>query len=344
MFAELLSLLSAWPTDVNVWLDSLPAASSRQRRIESSPGPGTHWVETRIQGPWPPERYVVNRRDRIPDQIMARTLRWVLDEVVSMRRDAVKVDPSLKNELKSQMAAAVNLLKLPPISDATGQMPTVPEVRSLRVSGAPWTVLASVASYLRDSHSTSLMEFARRHLMPVQEVRWRLFHLGVLGVLLKSFLDDGWTLKSMRPLSASLAGGPHYKAVSENGVSWDLWFESESMWSYYGEQSSYQALTMEAFGRESPMGADIALVRPGDSAHLFECKFGDAAYVSRDGYHQISTYMSEVKEKIAPAVAGYVVGPDEVVVSKAAGSLSGSPVHIVGPRHMEGFKPRWEGQ
>ncbi|MGA5557412.1 hypothetical protein [Streptomyces lavendulocolor] len=275
---------------------------------------------------------------------MSRTLRWVLDEVVSMRRDAIKVDPSLKNESKSQIAAAANLLKMSPISDAAGQMPTVPELRSLKVSGSPWTILAPVASYLRDSHSTSLMEFARRHLMPAEDVRWRLFHLGVLGVLLKSFLDAGWTLKSMRPLSASLVGGPHYKAVSEDGAIWDLWSESEAMWSYYGETSSYQALTMEAFGRESPMGADIALVRPGVAAHLFECKFGDAAYVSRDGYHQISTYMTEVKEKISPSVSGYVVGPDEVVVSKAAGSLSGSPVHIVGPRHVEGFKPEMVGQ
>ncbi|NMO32108.1 hypothetical protein HG826_00540 [Streptomyces sp. GMY01] len=87
------------------------------------------------------------------------------------------------------------------------------------------------------------------------------------------------------------------------------------------------------------MGADIALVRPGVAAYLFECKFGDAAYVSRDGYHQISTYMAEVKEKISPSVSGYVVGPDEVVVSEAAGLLSGSPVHIVGPRHMEDFSP-----
>ena len=86
-----------------------------------------------------------------------------------------------------------------------------------------------------------LLTFARQHLLPDDDIRWRLFHLGVLGKLLKVLRSRGASITSLRPLSGAASSGPAY-LVELDGRCWDLWFEAAAIWDYYGQPSPYQAL------------------------------------------------------------------------------------------------------
>ncbi|MFI6981550.1 hypothetical protein ACIBSV_23550 [Embleya sp. NPDC050154] len=270
---------------------------------------------------------------------MAKTLRWAVDRVLAIRKAAIKVEKSLETIAKPQFKAAAALKEIAPIASATGEAPTRLELAALMRSGSPWTTLAQTAKILQDSDSASLFDFARRHLLPVDELRWRLFHLGVLGVLLASCREHGWRLTSRKPLSASTRPGPHYELTEPDGTVWQLWFEADNMWGFYGLETAYQGISSAVFADDSPMGADIAIVRPGEAAFLFECKYGKAAYVKRDGFHQISTYIAEASGTLAPHVRGFVVGPDDVIPTTATVQLGGGDITFVGPRHLSNFLP-----
>jgi hypothetical protein len=341
LFAELVELLKGWPTKTTDWLDALPAGSGRNRRISSNPDPGTDWIKSAVRRGWPADEFVVNDRNRIPDQVMASTLRWTIDEIIKIRKDALKVEgKSLKDEVKQQIKTLVALKKLPPLNSSAGARPTRQDIRALRREGAPWTQLAPVAEILADVDSANLMKFARQHLLPDPGVRWRLFHLGSLGVLLKSLREAGWKLTNWRPLSGSTKEGPNYTAQDPDGGVWDIWFEASRIWQHYDVSSPYLNLMEDVFASVAePVGADLAIIQRGVAAYLFECKFGDAAEVRREGYHQITTYVTEALEQLVPSAEGFVIGPDDVVLKSAELKLYGSPIHVVGPRHLSGFLP-----
>jgi hypothetical protein len=336
LLAELHPLLERWPVSAVEWLHALPAQSVRQRRITMGPGPGTDWVETRLLG-WPPEHFVTKDRSRVADQIMSGTLRWVLDNIARVRRDAVRIERSLQGLAATQLAAALSLRTKPPLNATEAAPPTPADVRALRRSGRPWTRLAPVADCLRAFGKTDLMSYARQHLMPDEDLRPRLFHLAVFGMLLKTLRERGAAISSLRPLSGSLFPGPAYE-ISLNGTTWDLWFEAAAMWGYYNLPSPYQELMAPALGHSAtPLGADILLVAPGGVAHAFECKFGQTSYIARSGYLQACTYGLELGRYPARRVTAHVVAPDSKVLSDHELQWNGVTVGVLGPRHLRTF-------
>lgn len=351
LFAELIEKLKSWPTAQTAWLDALPAGQGKHRRISPNPDPGTDWVRSRTQRGWPPDEFVVNDRYRVPDQVMASTLRWTIDEIIRIRKDALKVEEkSLKDEVQQQIKTLLAIRDLPQLDSSSGARPTRQDIYALNREGSPWTKLADVADFLVNVDSANLKDFARQHLLPDPDVRWRLFHLGCLGVLLKNFRTAGWKLTSCHPLSGTQINGPHYKADDPDGGTWDIWFEASKIWEHYDVPSPYLDLMEDVFSKPAdPVGADLAVIRSGTAAYLFECKFGPAAEVRRRGYHQITTYVSEALEELVPAAEGFVIGPDDVVLNSAEQRLQGSPIHVVGPRHLRDFLPSaaaqsWGGQ
>lgn len=341
LFAELVERLNNWPRKTTDWTDALPASSRRVRRTSLNPDPGTDWVTSAVRHGWPPDGFVVNERSRVPDQVMATTLRWTIDQIEKIRKDALRVEKeSLKNAARQEIEALLSVGRQPPLQSSVGARPTRQDISALRRSGAPWTQLAVVAEFLADVDRSDLMDFARRHLLPDDDVRWRLFHLGTLGVLLKSLREKGWTLTSERPLSGTSSKGPCYIATSPDGEAWDIWFEASGMWEYYGISSPYLDLMAGVFEKSAdPVGADLAIIQEGVAAHLFECKFGGAGEVRRKGYHQVTTYVTEAVEQLVPRAQGFVVGPDNVVLKSAKLLLDDSPINVVGPRHLSGFLP-----
>ncbi|MBP2584735.1 hypothetical protein J3A78_005213 [Streptomyces sp. PvR006] len=341
LYAKVVELLNGWPRKTTDWTDALPAGSRRTRRVSSNPDPGTDWVASAVRRGWPADEFVVNERARVPDQVMAASLSWTIDQIAKIQKDALKVErESLKNAAKQELATLFEVRKKPPLETSTGIRPTRQDIIALRRSGAPWTHLAGVAELLADADKPDLMEFARRHLLPDDDVRWRLFHLGTLGVLLRSLRDGGWKLANLRPLSGSKKGGPNYVAESPDGQTWDIWFEASRIWDYYNVPSPYIHLMEGVFASDAdPVGADLAIIQKGVAAYLFECKYGGAGEVRRKGYHQVTTYVTEALEQLVPKAQGVVVGPDDVVLKSAEVVLDGSPIRVVGPRHLRGFLP-----
>ena len=336
-FAELAPLLESWPTSPSEWLERLPAESHRSRRTASAPVAGVDWTATRLRG-WPPDQFVIRDRSRIADQVMLRTLRWVIDRLDRIRRDAIRVECSVRDLARQQIEAALSLSQMAPLNHAVALRPSRAELNALRRSGFPWTTLVPVAEALRRDQYPDLMDLARRHIMPDEDLRWRLFHLAVFGIVLKALRTTGAALTSLRPLSASLRPGPHYEVRTSEGEVWDLWFEANAMWAYYGHKSAYSELAVAFARAPAVLGADIALIRPGVMAYLFECKYGDSHYVGRDGYHQINTYLSEATNTLVPCAVGYLVGPDEIVVRQSSTATGSIHINIVGPRHLRDFR------
>lgn len=341
LFAELVELLKNWPRKATDWTDALPASSRRIRKISLNPDPGTDWVASAVRRGWPPDGFVVNERSRVSDQVMETTLRWTIDQIEKIRKDALKVEREyLKNAARREIEVVLSVGLQPPLQSSVGARPTKQDINTLRRSGAPWNQLAVVAEFLSDSDRRDLMDFARRHLLPDEALRWRLFHLGTLGVLLKGLREKGWTLTSERPLSGATSKGPSYIAYAPDGEAWDIWFEASGMWDHYGVSSPYLRLMDGVFEKPAdPVAADLAIIKKGVAAHLFECKFGGASEVRRKGYHQVTTYVTEAVEKLVPRAQGFIVGPDNVVLKSAQLMLDDSRINVVGPRHLSGFLP-----
>jgi hypothetical protein len=334
MLARLGPLLEAWPTSAADWLHALPAQSLRLRRISDTPQTGTDWVETRMLG-WPPEQFVVKDRSRVADQLMSTTLRWTLDQLAVIRRNAVRVERSLRELAATHVEAALSLRNQPPLDATAGMRPVRSDVEALRRSGWPWTKLAPVTDMLITTQSEDLLTFARQHLLPDDDIRWRLFHLAVLGMLLKTLRERGAAITSLRPLSGAASAGPAY-AVQLDGRRWDLWFEAAAIWRYYGQESPYQLLTRPALGYQStPLGADILLIIPEEDAYAFECKYGETSYIARDGYLQAVAYGHELRMYHARNVSSCVVGPDSRVGHDRWLAWNDVTIGIIGPRHIQ---------
>jgi hypothetical protein len=332
LFAQLAPLVERWPISRAAWVEALPAQSVRSRRLAAGPQAGVDWVATRMRG-WPPEQFVVHDRDRVADQTMVRTLRWVVERLGAIRRDAVGVDPSLALTARRQVEIALSLLGTPPVADATSLRPESSEIDALGRSGPPWTVLAPVARVLRTVSTGGLEVLAFRHLIPDESLRWRLFHLGVLGVLLRSLRERGARVISLRPLSGSTSDGPNYHVAAE-GQTWDLWFEAAGIWSHYGIPSPYGQLAGRAFSRPTtPLAPDIVLISVGKAAYVIECKYGTRDYIAHSGYQQVVTYAHELRQ-LAPRVSGLVVGPDPLIVRPALHHEAHRTIGLAGPRFL----------
>ena len=179
-----------------------------------------------------------------------------------------------------------------------------------------------------------LLTFARQHLLPDDDIRWRLFHLGVLGKLLKVLRSRGASITSLRPLSGAASPGPAY-LVKLDGRCWDLWFEAAAIWDYYGKPSPYQTLVRPSLGyAATPLGADILLIIPGEQAYAFECKYGKTGYIAREGYLQACTYAHELRRHHVDRATSYVVGPDPKVSNSSELAWEGFAIGIIGPRHI----------
>lgn len=334
MLSHLEPLLAEWPTNTADWLHALPAESHRQRRTSDSPGAGTDWVETRMLG-WAPEQFVINERSRIADQLMATTLRWTLDRVAEIRRGAMRVDRPTEKIAQRQIEAALKLRNEPPIDGAEAVRPARPDIRALRRSGRPWTRLAPVAEMIMRAQSEDLLTFARQHLMPDDDIRGCLFHLGVLGMILKSLRSRGAEIINLRPLSGAASPGPAYSIRMDNRQ-WDLWFQAGGIWKHYQKDSPYVTLTQPALGHKAiPLAPDILLIAPGEDAYAFECKHGTTRYIAHDGYLQAVAYGYELRAHHAKRVTSCAVGPDPKVRCDKWIVSNDVTIGVIGPRHIE---------
>jgi hypothetical protein len=244
---------------------------------------------------------------------MSTSLRWTIEKLVKVQEDAVRLAPNVDLEVRPQVTLAQKLLEISPLAEASAVRPSRLDLRALSRQGHPWNAVASVASaFVRVE--TSLHEYARRLIYPDDELRWRLFHLGVLGELILALRKRGATVVSVRPI-ARTTSGPAYRIVLGE-TEWDLWFEAGGAWSYYDRESPFVVASSPLPRSAQPLSPDIMLIRLNEVALLLECKYSvDADYVAR-GVAQVLGYAAEVRSQMVSHVAARVIAPDEALKSE----------------------------
>lgn len=322
--------LARWPSNVILWMDFLPASRKHARVVRGEPFSGVSWSSTRLRFGWPPAAFVGREAERGADMLHVATLRWTLEQLAIVRADAVRAYPEADIGIRPQLDAAISLLAIDPVSAATGAPPGRPETMALRYEGAPWGAVAEVAEEFR-AVERSVTELAWRLLLPDHAIRWRLFHLSILGVLLASLRKTGCVITSLRPVGA-WARGPAYSVTDSRGRFWDLWFEASGIWTYEDAISPYIEATAGLPGAGRPLGADLLLICPGEYALVLECKYSEnAEIVARDGYYQATTYAAEIRSRLARKVTSVVVGPEGVIATPSFSQTTTAEIGTLPP-------------
>ncbi len=310
--------LERWPTRLTEWSNALPAVTRAQRVTAARPLRPTDWAQTTRRYGWPPTTFVGRQRTTQADELLLATLRWTLPRLLITFRHARAVLADAAAAVQPQAAAAQRLLD-EYIGDEEAPAPTDADLRVVARAGYPWNVLAPVsATYLR--YERHLDDLATELIYPLDSLRWRLFHIGVLGEVLGAMRDCGARLQWHAPLSAA-GGRPQYTAVlgsAEETASLEVWFEAAGAWGRHGTKYPYREAVRALSLRPSFIGPDILIL---DVQHrralILECKYGDARYVGRNGYLQAVAYASELRVELADSIWSYVVGPEGVVTGSA---------------------------
>lgn len=336
LLERLIPTVRALPTSTSAWLDALPAESRRHRATTTLPVGRIDWPRTRLRG-WPPTRFVTASRTRTPDEVLVTTLSWAGRRILDVVKDATSLLPGGGDPIAVQLETLRRLLESRPLVDAEPVVPGRPELAALRATGRPWSALAAVVDVLR-LEDLDLPTLARELLVPDDELRWRLFHLGCLGTVLDAFKGRGWTASGLRPLG--IGAGPAYALTDDVGREWELWFEAAGIWSYYKIPSPYAEASAGLATAAQPLGADIALFRGDEEAVAIECKYSaDPKYVAHNGYLQGMAYLSEIRSRKASICRAIVVGPEDVVHSTHSTSTIAGELFIAPPSALPQLLP-----
>jgi hypothetical protein len=328
LFAEVLPTLIGWPTRRRDWLNALPAES--RRRWEESPYPtrGVIWGDTLRVG-WPPKAFVARPRSRTADTLPIRTLRWAIDSLLPIWRDATSLAAGIDIAVEPQLAAAQAILAQPPLSTAVGERPNAADLRAVESEGRIWRSVAKTCRLLSAFHNQALEAWARRIIYPDDVLSGRLFQLAVLGEVLVAARDVGAKTTSLHPIAMGIRG-PNYTIVDQRGRHWDLWFEAGRAWEYYGKTSPYVEAAIGLGSARRPIGADLLLIRPGEESLVIECKYSaNIYYVGPPGYQQAVAYLSEIQSRMTPLAVALAVGPDGIVTLPGDTVLKAGAVSIV---------------
>ena len=304
--------LKQWPSRLADWIDVLPAATVRQREVSVAPRAGTSWRETRQRFGWPPTAFAGRSRSRVPDELLVTSLHWTLQATLATAALAASIESTATSQVAAELDAAERLLSVDVVAAASEVRPNRSDIEAMRREGFPWNKVAPVADELRRADE-SVDFLAREILMPVPGIRDRLFHLGVLGVVLRETQRHGihWTSRSR---IGSQTSGPVYRGTGADGEPWHLWFEAAGVWGYYKRRSPYMRASKHVPGGSKPLSPDILLLNKGGRALILECKYSDdGSYIGRRGIVQTMGYCAEALTEYAGDCTGLVVAPEGVV-------------------------------
>lgn len=175
-YKRLMPYIDRLPTRVMQWLDAIPASSHSQRLLAQAPGPRTRWVDTRIDYGWPARTFVIDHREKVETEMLRQVGAWLCRVLEGFVSAVSRIEDGVPHGLQRRAAA---------LSGAFGTLPALELTRRhieiARATGYPWNVAARVASELRPD----LEELALGLVAPDEELQARVFHIGVLGGLLK---------------------------------------------------------------------------------------------------------------------------------------------------------------
>ena len=312
LLERLKPLIVRLPQRAGDWINLLPASQVREAFVEAMPSAGTAWADTRVRFGWPPSEFAARRSKRGADTLLATSLSWTLAKLEQVRGGAIKSSADADLNMRTQLDAAGRAMQLEPLASTPALRPGNHDLLSLRRSGRPWSTVAEIARGLGllDGSPEVLTEAL---LAPDDEIRWRLFHLAVLGVLLNALRANGCSITSLRPLGGG-SKGPAFIVEAPQGRTFDLWFEAAGIWQATGIRPPYAEATAGLPLRERALGADLLLIGQGLPALAIECKYSNnPEFVARNGFYQAAAYSLELSSRLVPTVVAVTVGPEGVV-------------------------------
>lgn len=333
LLGKLDPLFKRWPKRAGQWLDYLPAARTQKRVVEPTPFSGVNWAESRRNFGWPPSAFSGRYAERSADMLSVQVLRWSLSRLKTIWLDVRRVHPDTLLASNEQFEAALALLSLEPLASSTEGRPARSDLVALRREGAPWGGVADVA------HQLVVAERSMEHLLlelllPDDEIRWRIFHLAVLGLMLIALRSSGCTVTSLRPLSAQ-SSGPNYEVRMPNGRLCHLWFEASSVWAFHSVTSPFVEATRGMKNVARSNGADLLLLDENRRALIVECKYSsNPERVAREGYYQAVAYAAEASSRLVEQVVAVAVGPESTVPGASFTKLKVGTVGTVPPSQV----------
>lgn len=333
LFEQLFVSMRELPSRLSTWLDAIPAARSQHSFTSDAPVAGTDWVATRIRHGWVPDAFIGRNSARSTDMLLTTALKWTLSQLALVRRGAVQSYPDVDLPVREKLDVAERLLGASPLLSADAIRPTRHDLTAIARAGKPWGAIARLAEVLMilDEAPERLIPAL---LMPDCEIRWRLFHLGVLGVMLQALRARDCSIVSLRPISASSAG-PVFRITERSGKTWSLWFEAAGIWAKSGERPPYAEATAGLALKDRALGADLMLISKTGEAFVAECKFSkNPEFVARAGYYQAIGYAAELKSRLCHHVVAIVVGPEGVVLRPSLTELQVGRIGTCAPSHL----------
>lgn len=311
--------LALWPSRLSEWQDALPAMVHAQRVTSSRPLRPTDWAQTARRHGWFPVAFIGRERTTQADELLLTTLRWTLPQLLTTFRHATAVLADAGAAVQPQLTVAQQLLD-EHLGTDEAPTPTPADLSAVARAGYPWNVLAPVTeTYAR--YERHLHDLAADLIFPLESLRWRLFHIGVLGEVLGVLRELGAHLQWRAPLSAT-GGRAQYAATLDATTTLEVWFEAAGVWRSHGTKSAYREALEALSMRPSSIGPDILLLDVARRrALVLECKYGAAPYVGRNGYLQALAYAAELRVEVADVVWSYVIGPEGVVQDQSHTSL-----------------------
>lgn len=330
--------LKALPTSLEEWEQYLPVVQFAVRNLAFVPSGSTDWSETVREFGWPPTMYHVRERHREVDDVALSALAWLalrLDQIVL---DVKPIAPGLVEEVGPAVHALLQVAATR-LSDTTPSRPDRLDLRSLATSGFPWHTVADVAGQVGRAE-TDLAFLAFELIQPDPSAEARLFHLAILGEVIRSFEALGFRVHWRAPLQALTRSGPQI-VVARGADTWDLWYEAAGARGFYGlPPSAYRAAVEHIMGAGGAIGSDVAVVGRDSRSLLLEIKWSaNPTYVGRSGFHQAMSYAFDARHGITPEVWSFVVGPQEVVHATSISTTAWEDESIVvGSMSVDGVR------
>lgn len=335
LFEKCVQSLQLMPVRVRDWLAIIPVHS----RVSSATGPAPQgridWAATRRTG-WPPREFVGRTRQRTSDEALLGALRWTVERMLLVYRDARYHDlREQKSPVDKQLEALDELVERPELQQVEAVLPDVVTIKDLRRSGAKWRTIADLADLLRQEESSDLIALAKAQIMPDEELASALFHLGVFGLVLTSLKADGYRPVSLRPLHGGSSGAAY--EVEFAGQVWYLWFEAGGLWAKYGQVEPYVEATSGLHRRGQTKSPDIMLINEESRrALIIECKYSKEPKYIRSGYSQALAYLTEARTSMIDVGVAFVVAPSEMVRTLSTGHTLVGPVSFCAPEQLKG--------
>ncbi|MBS7589801.1 hypothetical protein KHC24_20950 [Ancylobacter defluvii] len=312
-------------------MDALPAVRLHETTTTQSPTSGISWPETRIRYGWPPSAFIGRQTARHADSLLSTALRWTFERLGTIRDSAVSSYADADVEIRAQLDAGRRAIMRAPLALAPAIRPGRHDLIAIRRAGSPWGTVSEIANRLSvlDASPEAL---ANELLIPDENIRWRLFHLAILGEILLSARSLGFQTLSQGPLRPG-GGRPSFRLTARGDLAFDLWFEAAGIWHDLGVRSPYAEATAGIALKDRRLGADLLLAHPrGHSFLVIECKYSwNVDFVARNGYYQAVAYASELASRTGGKIMAIAVGPEGVVHSSGFTQLSVGQIGICPP-------------